>query len=174
MPEAAPAAAALAGAPDRLYPAHPLLAASCLVVRNRRVLLARRVAPPLVWSAPGGLVEAGESLEAAALRELAEETGVRARIIGLAGHREHVSWERGGAAPADCADRVLHHYVIMCFAALWTGGEAQVSAEASAVRWATVTDIAAMEASDEASDGLEDLAGRALRMAELGPGTVPA
>ncbi|MFC0283803.1 NUDIX hydrolase [Camelimonas abortus] len=161
-PAPSPVRPAPGEAADRLYPARPLLAASCLAVRDGRVLVARRVAPPLVWSAPGGLVEAGESLEAAALRELREETGVSARITGLAGHLEHVAWERGGAAPADEADRVLRHYVIICFAARWIAGEAQVSAEAAAVRWATPAEMAALNV----TDGLQELARRALRLAE--------
>jgi 8-oxo-dGTP pyrophosphatase MutT (NUDIX family) len=65
-------------ASDRLYPRHPLLAASCAVVRGGRVLVASRTRAPLadVWSLPGGLVEPGERLDEAALRELAEEVGL--------------------------------------------------------------------------------------------------
>lgn len=122
---------------DRLFPARPFLAASCAVIRDGRVLLARRAAPPLAWSFPGGVVESGETVETAALRELAEETGVSARIVGLAGTLEHITWERGGLVRADSADRVLRHYVIMCFAAVWTAGEAVTTLEAPAVLWAT-------------------------------------
>jgi 8-oxo-dGTP diphosphatase len=75
---------------SRLYPERPILAASVAVFRDGRVLLAARTAPPYdqVFSLPGGLVEPGESLEQAALRELTEETGVTAGIVGFAGHVE--------------------------------------------------------------------------------------
>ena len=50
----------------------------CLAHCNERVLLCRRAIPPAVglWNPPSGFVEAGESLEEAMVRELAEEAGV--------------------------------------------------------------------------------------------------
>lgn len=52
-----------------------------------RILLGHRVKPgePAVWSFPGGSVEAGESFEAAAVRELREETGLEAGAADVVG-----------------------------------------------------------------------------------------
>lgn len=52
-----------------------------------RLLLVRRANPPAQgrWSLPGGRVEPGESHEAAVVREVAEETGLRARVIAEVG-----------------------------------------------------------------------------------------
>lgn len=52
-----------------------------------RLLVVRRRNPPAAgrWSIPGGRVESGESLPAAAEREVAEETGLRVRAQEVMG-----------------------------------------------------------------------------------------
>ncbi len=54
----------------RHYPAHPALAVSIAVFREGKVLLASRAEAPYerMFTLPGGLVETGETVEAAALR----------------------------------------------------------------------------------------------------------
>jgi 8-oxo-dGTP diphosphatase len=63
------------------------LTADAVVFRGASVLLVRRANPPHrgSFALPGGFVEGHESAEAAALRELAEETGLTGRIVGLVG-----------------------------------------------------------------------------------------
>lgn len=76
--------------------ADPKVAAGAVVVRDGRLLLVCRAHPPGAgrWSLPGGRVRAGEPLAAAAVRELAEETGLRGVAEGLCGISEHItgSW----------------------------------------------------------------------------------
>ncbi len=78
--------------PRRLYPAQPALAVSIAVFRHGEVLLATRTAAPYqkMFTLPGGLVEIGETIEAAALRELREETGVLARLVGFNQPVQHI------------------------------------------------------------------------------------
>lgn len=113
----------------RRYPARPFLAASVAVLRGEEVLLAARGRPPLdrVFSLPGGVVETGESLAEAALRELREETGVEADLIGFLGPIEYLDRDEEG--------RVRHHFVICAHAARWRSGEGVVGEEAAEIRW---------------------------------------
>ena len=120
---------------DRLYPVRPYLAASVAVFRDGRVLLAARGKPPWegVLSLPGGLVETGETLGEAALRELREEVGVEARLIGLVAPVEVIEREPDG--------RVKHHLVIAAHAARWVSGEPRIGPEAKDIRWVTERDM---------------------------------
>lgn len=120
---------------SRLYPTRPFLAASVAVLRDARVMLAARGRPPLdnVFSLPGGVVETGESLAEAALRELREETGVEADLIGFLGPIEYLDLDEAG--------RVRHHFVICAHAARWRSGDGTLSDEASEIRWLPEAEI---------------------------------
>jgi ADP-ribose pyrophosphatase YjhB (NUDIX family) len=119
----------------RLYPAQPALAVSIAVFRKGRVLLATRTGAPYarLFTLPGGLVETGETLEAAALRELREETGVLARIRAFNQPVEHIQ--------RDASGRVERHYVILSFAAEWVAGEGEPGAEAGEILWRRPDDL---------------------------------
>lgn len=135
---------------DRLFPARPLVGASIAVIRDGLVLLAARANEPLrgVWTLPGGLVEAGETLAAAALRELHEEVGVAARVIASLSPTEII--ERDGEG------RVRHHYVVHPHAALWTGGEPAPGPEALGVRWASLAEAFALPSTPGLDATLKD------------------
>jgi 8-oxo-dGTP diphosphatase len=123
---------------DRLYPARPFLAASLAVFRDDRVLLAQRFIPPSAncFTLPGGVVESGETLEEAALREMEEEVGVRAKILGFNQHVEVI--ER------DDEQRIRHHFVIASFVGAWISGEGTVGPEAQAVAWVKRSELAGL------------------------------
>jgi 8-oxo-dGTP diphosphatase len=123
---------------DLLYPTRPFLAASVAVFRDGRVLVAARARPPLdaIYSLPGGLVEPGETLGEAALRELYEEVGVEAELIGFVAPIEFIERDRDG--------RVRHHFVICAHAARWAAGEPRPGIEALDVRWVREDDVAAL------------------------------
>ena len=96
--------------------------------REGRALVARRARAPLLglYSLPGGVVEIGETLREAALRELDEEVGLKAEIVAFNDHVEAIMRDSQG---------VRAHYVIASFVARLTSGEAQTSEEADAVAW---------------------------------------
>ena len=117
----------------------PCLGVSVAVFRAGRVLLARRATPPFAgaFSLPGGLVEVGETLEDAALREVQEEVAVTARIIAFNRHVESI--DRDGAG------KIRQHYVIASFAAEWIAGEAKPGPEASETVWAEPSSLATLD-----------------------------
>lgn len=115
----------------REYPDRPIVGVGAVIVENGRVLLARRGKPPLEgqWSLPGGVVELGETLRAAAEREALEETG----LVVEAGEVLEV------------LDRIIpgqndvpqYHYVLVDFLCSRRGGELRAGGDASEVAWAT-------------------------------------
>ena len=113
----------------RAYPARPFLAVSAAIVRDGHVLVVRRARPPAngLFSLPGGVVEAGETLHQALQREVMEETGITIEPVALAGFRETIS--------RDGEDRVERHFVILPFAARWIAGEPRLNEELSEARW---------------------------------------
>lgn len=121
---------------SRLFPARPFVGASIAVIRDDRVLLAARANAPMrgVWTLPGGLVEAGETLAEAALRELREEVGLEARVVGVLSPTEIID--------RDAEGRARHHYVVHPHAALWQGGEPVAGPEALGLRWARLDEVA--------------------------------
>jgi 8-oxo-dGTP diphosphatase len=91
----------------------PVPAVGVVCFRGDQVLLIRRGRAPRAgqWSIPGGRVEPGERMQDTAHRELFEETGVRAELLGL----------------VDVVDGIFpeidRHYVLIDYAARWLEGE---------------------------------------------------
>jgi len=72
------------------------LTVACVVHRDDRFLMVRELDQGMpVINQPAGHVEAGESLQEAALRECLEETGWRIRLTGFLGIRMYTSAANG-------------------------------------------------------------------------------
>lgn len=113
----------------RSYPDRPFVGVGVVVFRGDEVLLVQRAKPPVrhSWSIPGGAQETGETVREAALRELREETGLEAEIIGLVDVIDGITRDDDG--------RVRFHYTLIDFAAEWVAGEAVADDDVGAVRW---------------------------------------
>jgi 8-oxo-dGTP diphosphatase len=125
-------------ADGRSYPQRPFLAVSAAIMREGKILVVRRARPPAhgLYTLPGGVVEAGETLAQAVAREVREETSLAIEPLALAGFRETIV--------RDEADRVERHFVILCFAARWQAGEPILNEELSEARWLDPAELAGL------------------------------
>ncbi|MEN8226150.1 MAG: NUDIX domain-containing protein [Bacteroidota bacterium] len=107
---------------NTFYYDNPLPVAANIVMRDREILLVKRKNPPFagLWCLPMGFAESGESIETAALRELAEETGIQGKIVDM------VDVESGDS---DMYGDLLH----LTFEVEWTGGDLMAGDDASAL-----------------------------------------
>ena len=107
---------------DEFFYDNPLPVVAAIVIVKRQILLVKRKIEPQKgkWCLPSGYAESGESIEAAALRELHEETGIIGKIIGFvdidSGFSSHsgdllfvtfeAEWMSGTMRPGDDAEKV--------------------------------------------------------------------
>ena len=70
---------------ERIHYQNPQIIAGCLVELNGNILMCRRAIEPRIgaWTLPAGYMESGENIEAAAVRETLEETGIEVEVGGL-------------------------------------------------------------------------------------------
>jgi ADP-ribose pyrophosphatase YjhB (NUDIX family) len=131
----------------RNYPDRPYLAVSAAIIRDDRVLIVRRARMPAlgVFTLPGGVVETGETLHEALVREIREETSMAIAPVALAGHREVIVRDAGG--------RVERHFIILAFAARWQAGEPKLNEELVEARWVQSHEIANLAT----TEGLRDI-----------------
>ncbi|WP_043488030.1 NUDIX hydrolase [Halomonas halodenitrificans] len=116
--------------PDASHaPPRPIAAVSCALIRDGRMLMVRRAHAPNAGrlALPGGKVEPGETLQAAAERELQEETGLVARageVFTAFDVFDHGAHGRLGA-----------HYVVIVLHMAWRGGVEAAASDATQLVW---------------------------------------
>ncbi|WP_040400437.1 NUDIX hydrolase [Amorphus coralli] len=132
----------------------PRLGVSVACWRGDRVLLVERGKDPLrgLWSLPGGSVEPGEPVRAAALRELQEETGISAEIGGIVEVLDVIRRDESGHPTV--------HFAIAVFAARHLAGEAVAADDAADARWCLPDEIDTLPT----TDGLADIVDRSRGM----------
>ena len=127
---------------ERTYPQRPYLAVSAAIIRDGKVLVVRRARKPAlgIYTLPGGVVEAGETLTRALTREVREETALAIEPVALAGHREVIVKDADG--------RIERHFVIMCFASRWVSGEPVLNEELDDARWIDPAELAKLRTTE--------------------------
>ena len=107
----------------------PVIAVGAVIFRNDSVLLVKRKNPPNAgqWAIPGGKVRLGETLQAAAEREILEETGVTIRALQPIHTFELIEKNPRG--------EILYHYVILDLLAEYVSGQPRPADDVSAAAW---------------------------------------
>ena len=118
---------------SRRYPKHPLPGVGALIFRRSSILLVQRARNPLkdYWSLPGGLIETGETIEAALMREVLEETGLRVTALYTAGSLDSFY--------DPVADRIV---MVPFFVARVEDGEVQPDGAHDQHRWSSFAEAA--------------------------------
>ena len=133
----------------------PELAVGAVAVHDDRILLVRRGRGPAAgeWSVPGGRVEAGETLQEAVVREMAEETGLEVVVERFLGWVERIG---SGAGPAT-GDEAFH-FVILDFVVDVLDPERQPVAgdDAAEVAWVALDELPGIRLVSGLFDVLED------------------
>jgi mutator protein MutT len=140
----------------REYPDTPLVGVGAIIIENERVVLVKRGHAPLQgkWSIPGGVLEVGETLRTAAVREAREETGLTIEPGELLGVFERLVPDEQG--------RMRYHYVLIDFLCRLVAGELMAADDAEEARWFRREELGALELARETEEvilrGLEKAA----------------
>jgi 8-oxo-dGTP diphosphatase len=119
----------------REFPEVPLVGVGAIIIEGARVVLVKRAHPPLEaeWSIPGGVLEIGELVREAAIREAREETGLAVEPGELLGVFDRVL--------RDPEQRVQYHYVLIDFLCRRIGGDPVAASDAAEARWFTPEEL---------------------------------
>jgi mutator protein MutT len=117
------------------YPKRPVVGVGAVILDGDSILLEKRKNAPSKgkWSVPGGLVELGEDVEQAVIREVKEETGLEVyepRFIDVV---NYVSLGEKGA--------VMYHYVILDYLVTVRSGELEAASDADALKWVPFNEV---------------------------------
>ena len=130
----------------REFPETPLVGVGAIIIEGERVVLVKRAHPPIQgqWSIPGGVLEVGEMVREAAIREAREETGLIVAPGDLLGVYDRILY--------DAEKRVQYHYVLIDFLCTRVGGELRAASDAAEVRWFTRDDLPALNLVGDTQD----------------------
>ncbi len=122
----------------------PVATVGVVCLKGDRVLLIKRGNPPRQgqWSLPGGRLEWGETLIAGALRELAEETGVTAEVLGLLDAVD-------GLFTSRTTGETTRHYVMIDYAVRWVSGDPVAGDDAAEARYFSLAEALGVVEWDE-------------------------
>lgn len=126
----------------RDYPDRPILGVGAVILDGERFVLVQRGTEPHKnqWSIPGGMLESGESIEDAVMREAREETALEVRPVALVEVFERIVHDESGA--------VQFHYVILDYLCRLQDGLLRAGADAIDARWLRLDDLGSLSVAD--------------------------
>jgi 8-oxo-dGTP diphosphatase len=133
----------------REFPEIPLVGVGAIIIEDARLVLVKRAHPPLQaeWSIPGGVLEVGELMRQAAVREAREETGLIVEPGELLGVYDRIV--------RDADERVQYHYVLIDFLCRRVAGGLAAASDAAEVRWFGQEELAALNLAEDTLDVIQ-------------------
>jgi len=130
------------------FPQRPVPAVGAIVFRDGAVLLVKRGAEPNKgrWSLPGGALEIGETVEAAAVRETLEETRVDVRTLRVFDVRDFIHLE---------GTQVRWHYVLIDVLCEFIGGSPFPGTDAENARFVPFRELGEYDVAPAALEVLQ-------------------
>jgi ADP-ribose pyrophosphatase YjhB (NUDIX family) len=147
---------------QREYPSRPIVGVGGVIVAGEQVVLIKRGSEPLKgrWNLPGGVVEVGETLHEALVRELLEETGLEVEVGPVIEVFDRITRDADG--------RVRFHYVLVDYLCWPVAGTLRAGSDVDDARWAQAGNLAAFDVTDKAAAVVT----RAMELHREGPGTI--
>lgn len=130
----------------RDYPDRPIVGVGAVIIADGRALLVRRAAEPLKgeWSIPGGVVDLGETLRSAVVREVLEETELNVEAGEVLEVVDRIV--------PDPAGRPRYHFVLVDFLCRVLDGAPRAGGDAAEVRWVTRKELEAFPIAEQAAE----------------------
>jgi 8-oxo-dGTP diphosphatase len=119
----------------RLYPKQPIVGVGAIILKKGSLLLERRKNQPGKgkWSIPGGVVELGESIGQAVMRETKEETALDVTGCRLLDVVDSVTFDEKGA--------VKYHFVIIDYKVKVAKGKPAALSDAAELKWVPLGEV---------------------------------
>ena len=135
----------------REYPEFPRVGVGAIVIKDGKVLMVKRAAPPNknLWAIPGGMLELGETLQEGTEREIFEETNIHIRAGKPIFTFDLLERDNEG--------RVYFHFLIVDLEAEYLAGEIKAASDALDVRWVTPEECQGLTATSNTIRMLKEL-----------------
>lgn len=127
---------------SREYPTRPIVGVGALILQGGRLLLVKRGSQPGLgkWSIPGGLVELGENVRDAMVRETREEVGLEVEAVRLIDVFDSIT--------RDEKEDVQYHFVVVNFFVRVVGGSLQTASDILEAAWVPIDEVEECDLTD--------------------------